>query len=213
MHGIENVKYTTRSVHGWVCFHSQPQLALHGKFWKTCYNFSILNDLYATAAKFENSIKEKLRNGIWFKTNQNFTLYMEVNQAYNWIYVLERVPCDEVTLTFGTRKCYFRQNKWQVCHQNMQFLYKEGEESLIWWLPIPGLRKNSLNLCLFEWNIHLKFMVSNISPASGSHDWGFCGLLSLFRQVLCQYTFCFSQHSDHYDIFVCMLLVLELFQR
>ena len=44
------------------------------------------------------------------------------------------------------RKWYFRKNKCQGCHQNTQFLHKEGDKSLTWWVPISGLRKNSLNL-------------------------------------------------------------------
>jgi phosphorylcholine metabolism protein LicD len=150
-------------------FVSTPnQSALHGQFWKTCFNFSILNDSHATAAKFENSIKEKLRNETWFKTNQNFPLYMEVKQVSNWMYMLERVLCNEINLTFGTRS-YFKQNKCQDCHQNMQFLHKEGEESLIWWLPISGLRKNSLNLRdtylseIYTWNLWFQISAQQVA--------------------------------------------------
>jgi hypothetical protein len=78
------------------------------------------------------------------------------------MYVLERVLCNEITLTFSTRKWYFRQNKCQGCHQNRHLLHKEGEESLIWWLSISGLKKYSLNFRhsylseIYTWNSWFK---------------------------------------------------------
>jgi hypothetical protein len=131
----------------------------------------------ATATKFEKSIKEKLRNGSLFKTNQKFTLYVEVKQVHNWMYTLERVLCNEITLTFGTRKWYFRQNKCQGCHQHMQFLHKEGDERLIWWLPITGLRKNSLNLRnaylseIYTWNSWFQILAQRVALMTEVFVW------------------------------------------
>jgi len=165
----------------------------------------------ARVAKFEKSMKERLRNGSLFKIKQKFTLYMEMKQVHNWMYMLERVLCNEISLTFGTRKWYIRQNKGQGCHKNMQFLHKEGDKSLIWWLPTSGLRKNILNLRhaylseIYTWNSWFKISAQQVA------SWLRFLWFTVSSDNYCVWhILCFSQHSDHYDIFVCLLLVLEL---
>jgi len=51
----------------------------------------------------------------------------------------------------------------------MQFLHKEGDKSLIWWLPTSGLRKNILNLRhaylseIYTWNSWFKISAQQVA--------------------------------------------------